>query len=59
MIEVRVLRVRYGDGFRNAMAYPKGVSAEEIEAKDFLGVRTISVLLSQMRSAILIMKNFS
>ena len=54
-----MLRVRYGDGFRNAMAYPKGVSAEEIEAKDFLGVRTISVLLSQMRSAILIMKNFS
>ncbi len=52
MIEAQALKVRYGDGFRKAMAYMKGAAAEEIEAQDFLGGRTISVLLSQMRSAI-------
>ena len=59
MIEAQVLSVRCGEGFRKAMAHTKGVSAEEIEAQDFLGVRIISVRLSQMRSAILIMKNSS
>ncbi len=59
MIEVRILSVMCDEGFRKAMAQMKGVFAEETEAKGFLGVRTISVLLSQMRSAILIMKNYS
>ena len=59
MIEVQVLSVMCDKDLRRVKAQIKGVSAEEIEAKDFLGVRTISVLLSQMRSAILIMKNYS